>query len=61
MTKHRPTEHEPETAANPPAAAEAEPAPQAVGAPDAAEVIEKLRAELEAAKDRENPLPCGTG
>lgn len=51
MTKHRPTEHESEAAAAPPPAeAKTAPASQAAGAED---VVQKLRAELEAAKDRE--------
>jgi molecular chaperone GrpE len=54
VTKHKPTQHEPQTAAaTPPAEAKVEAAPQAAGAPGAEEAVQKLRAELEAAKDRE--------
>ncbi len=60
MTKHKPTEHEPKTQAvqppaeaTPPAEAKVEAAPQAAGAPGTEEVIQELRAQLEAAKDRE--------
>ncbi len=60
MTKDKPTEHEPETAAAPrqaettsQAEVNVEAAPQAAGAPDAGETVQRLRSELETARDRE--------